>query len=477
MKVLSIQKKQGGWSFAEVSKEKGHIQIHLLRTFSDSADEEEIRAALSLDTKEKLQISSSLTTKESFYRTLSLPIVKRKQISKVLPFEIEAMLPYPSEEAIVQYQYETTDQTFVSLASVRKEQLRKYVEEVKKSGFEPDWVGVAPWSLFLFCQQYCSNAPHLLVLYTGEKESTLLTIVEGRLLTSVFIPYGINSEEIKENYYLRALQFCLEKDKEKKINHYLLLGESLDEEFFVKNLPQSFQEYSLKSTFDTKTLAYFALEIGSALNVLSDDTLQFRRGEDLSPKHKKQIRRKIQALALSSLFLPFFLFAVTKGVLFKQQRQISHSLNEMIQSTKAPITSAPLHFFATQKSLEGQEISLEKLRSHLDKKNPLAPFHRLPRAVTQLLHAVASHPLLERNARLVSFHYQLIQYPDLEKPNQETKIKLDCTFTGENPALFKEFFQQIKEKGDPLLHAKKDSTYTRESENHTFSFVLKDKSS
>ncbi len=353
--------------------------------------------------------------------------------------------------------------------------MEKHIHEIKKSGFEPDWVGIAPWSLYLFCREYFSNLSHLLVLYSGERESVLLAILEGRLITSIFIPYGKDSEEIKESYFQRALQFCLEKDKEKKMTRYLFLGEQMDREFFVRTLPTRFQEEFLKSSFDPKTLEQFALEIGTALNVLSAKTMQFRRGRNSSEKHLKAIRKKIYYALFSAILIPGCLFAFCEKILFDQEKQIASLLQEMVTTTQSPQILPSLHFLQSRQNLEIEQEVLQHLRVYVEKKNPFSYLHKLPLSVAEILHAISTHPLLQECTQLETFHYEIVQYPNFDKPYQDYKIKVDFTLSGEDPAVFKEFFQQIKEKGDPFVHAKKDSTYTREGDKHTFSFILKDK--
>jgi type IV pilus assembly protein PilM len=477
MKVLSIQKKQKGFSLARVSKERGKSHIHLLRTFPDSSScHEEIEKSLAPDQKSELEIASSLSAKDSFYRTLTLPLSKKKQVEKILPFEIEALLPYPEEEGVVQYSYEIKDETCVALGAVKKEALAPHIAEIEQSGLEPDWVGLAPWSLYLFCKEYCPEHTSLLVLYRGEEESTLLMIVEGRLLSSLFIPYGKNSSVIKESYFQRALQFCLEKDKERKTTRYLLLGEEMETGFFVKSLPSSFQEVFITSSFDPKTLSQYALEIGGALNVLSPQTMQFRRGKNMSRKHLRGIRKKIVLTALSAFLAPLLLFVVCQNILFQQERHVNLLLGEMTITTQAPLNLKDPRFFSAKTTLNQQQEALEGLRLHVEKKNPFSSFQKLPLSVTEILHAIATHPLLETEAELDSFHYEICSAPDFEKPTQDYKIKVDVVLTGEDSTKFKDFFQQIKEKGDPFIHAKKECSYTREGNRHTFSFAFKDKS-
>jgi general secretion pathway protein L len=84
-------------------------------------------------------IISAVPGEEISLRTLELPAAARKRIAEVLPFELEALLPYEPRDAVIDYQPIDTDPAAlrVLVAAVLRKHVVAALEEHKQAGLEP----------------------------------------------------------------------------------------------------------------------------------------------------------------------------------------------------------------------------------------------------------------------------------------------------------------------------------------------------
>lgn len=75
-------------------------------------------------------------------RTLTLPFNDARKLEKVVPFEIEALLPYPLEEVVVDYQVTDTTEgrTNLLVAAVPRSLVKNYLEQLSRAGIDPEAV-------------------------------------------------------------------------------------------------------------------------------------------------------------------------------------------------------------------------------------------------------------------------------------------------------------------------------------------------
>lgn len=76
---------------------------------------------------------------ETSLRALELPVAARKRIAEILPFELEALLPYEPRDAVIDYQpIESDDKTLrVLVAAVMRKHVADTLEEFRRTGLVP----------------------------------------------------------------------------------------------------------------------------------------------------------------------------------------------------------------------------------------------------------------------------------------------------------------------------------------------------
>ena len=75
-------------------------------------------------------------------RTLTLPFSDPRRLEKVVPFELESLLPYPIEEVVVDYQVTGAvgGKTSLLVAAIPRDLLKNYLEHLAEAGIDPETV-------------------------------------------------------------------------------------------------------------------------------------------------------------------------------------------------------------------------------------------------------------------------------------------------------------------------------------------------
>lgn len=86
-----------------------------------------------------VQVVASVDGEHTSLRVLELPAAAKKRVAEVLPFELEAVLPYDPHEAIIDYQIieSTKDTLQVLAASVLHRHVDACLQELRHAGLDP----------------------------------------------------------------------------------------------------------------------------------------------------------------------------------------------------------------------------------------------------------------------------------------------------------------------------------------------------
>ncbi|MBI5274525.1 MAG: hypothetical protein HY860_05680, partial [Chlamydiales bacterium] len=294
---------------------------------------------------------------------------------------------------------------------------------------------------------------------------------------SVYVPFGVGLQDEKDQKQLtRALQYYLSKDKVKKIKNYSVLGNQVNLDFFLPQLPLFFEESAIKHRFDKELFRQYALEIGTALNVLEKDPIQFRQDSFLSKKHIKKLKHKTVTVGLSAILILASLFAVSRAILYFQVNKIEKQINSIIDHTHTTNLHKVKTGLITKNLLFNWIDQLDELRDIFEKKNPATHFHKSPRRVSEFLYWMSNHPKLQEGLRVEMIKYEMVQNPNLDKPYQAFSVKIHLAFYTPDPHIARDFHNFLIEKKDPFIDEKKDIVWNREGEKYSFQFFLKNPS-
>ncbi len=128
-------------------------------------------------------------------RNISFPFKNHDQISEVLPFEVEDLMPFPLEDMVIDFQLIpalSEDDAIILFAAARKDSVRTLLESLSRHNLHPVKMSIEPNSLFE-CYKYFNTIQHesIIQLDIGHTKS-LITIAESdSLLFSRNISFGV----------------------------------------------------------------------------------------------------------------------------------------------------------------------------------------------------------------------------------------------------------------------------------------------
>ncbi|MBI5274029.1 MAG: hypothetical protein HY860_03125, partial [Chlamydiales bacterium] len=175
MQILALNKKNTQIALVIISKEKNDYKVDCLKTIDIQDDINEQIELFS--SKGKIEIASSLPSKQVFLRNITLSLKRKREVKKVLPFQIESLLPGDYSEMQMQFNIKVKNKlSKITLLCCKKESLQQYIEDFHQYNIDIDWVGAHPWSIYRFATFACENIENAIILYVGEVESFFVCI-------------------------------------------------------------------------------------------------------------------------------------------------------------------------------------------------------------------------------------------------------------------------------------------------------------
>jgi len=200
--VIAIAKTDERFRTVEIRKQNGTFQILWTKSSADSDTNWQLFAAdcglpveriEGIDTdSNKIVVVGFDSTGMAFYR-ISVPAVEDKEIAAIIKMQAETRLPLPSEQMELTWRANHTQngQVNVTMAAARREQLQKFVENVR--GFEPTKILlncegiVKAWKTF-----FSGDERNAVVASIGAQSTHVCLVENGRLSNVVVIDLGID---------------------------------------------------------------------------------------------------------------------------------------------------------------------------------------------------------------------------------------------------------------------------------------------
>ncbi|MCS6924997.1 MAG: pilus assembly protein PilM [Candidatus Binatia bacterium] len=143
---------------------------------------EQIQALCTGHGRHNLTVLSCLPGDAILYRVLTLPFTRQRQLSQVVPFELDSHLPVAQEEVVIDFQVigRTSTGTTVLAVAVPKPVLRGHLELLQAAGLDPAVVGLAPLApLSLLRLAHKGQAGSVVVLDIGEQHTAVVLLRDG----------------------------------------------------------------------------------------------------------------------------------------------------------------------------------------------------------------------------------------------------------------------------------------------------------
>ncbi len=328
---------------------------------------------------------------------LNLPSIDQNEISNMLPFEMEKLIPLSMDQVVLDYQLIDVNKESKNPLSeifaivVKKDIIDHQLKLFTEVGWEPDFINLSAVAMYnAFVQKYPEEKSTITLLDIGTQSTEISILVEGLLKFSRSAPVGgitldrllqdelnLGSEEIEqlkfsgqlfEKNNLRAIgeswakllrmeithtfeAFHTERQQQKVEKLFLSGGSSrlagLAEYLSRKlNLPvEDFDPFPLPGDDEGKTAGALGYYFPAAVGLTSQGNGQAKLSLNLLPKKftwaKRQQQRKKSLLAIAGAVALGLLFFGLRGYvnIEKKQREITF-LDRELAAIKPEVTIA-----------------------------------------------------------------------------------------------------------------------------------------
>jgi len=407
--------------------------------------------------KKKGLLVSGLDCDALVFRTTTLPLKSKRRVLAALPFQLEGLLPFPSDELIAGVSFRVNGGTQVAIHATSKKNLQKALDGLNNWGIVPDQMSCASAALARVAAWLFPNEAHCIVLHAKDHSVHCVVIKDNSLALSQSILLKTHEAEIE-----RLALFIKEKVPGSEAMPWVLLG-SQDPALFS----------ACQTFFTTRPLDAahpeahdHTLAIGYALDALSKDGIQFLQRE-FTPQQTLKTRKRnaiIYATSWAALFVLFGLCSLL--ILDKKSRALSDKYQSYFQTQDqrcSPLT--------IQDGLDKLELSLSKAKT-------VSPFFPTVPNVSEVLSWLSIHPalttaegLVKEGVEIKEVHYQLIKCPNLDEPSLPYQAQVDIAFTATTPRIARDFHDMLL-KGDAIVNGKKELKWNVAGNQYNISFEL-----
>lgn len=412
MNALGVWIQDNLIKIAHITKKNKGITINSLKTLPNVSS--------IIETLKNTPCISALDSEKLVRKTLQVKLKKISSILKILPFQLEGLLPFPPENALVYpFFYFQEQGTKVIIFATTNFLLQQHIEEMRSKGIDPKQVSCTPCALANFAKWLFPEKTHLIFRY--EKTAIVLEHEQISFAQTIEDP--------------QKLDFFLDQ----KFDSYFKI---------------SWHQSISREKEPSHQLYEYAIPIGLALENFKEKNCQFRQDYFAHPTEKAQ-----------QIF--FFFFCAVYYVLLLMTTGLS---GWYLLSIKENFLKTRLETYLPSKkeiSLENQIVELEKKISANTDKIPLFP--DIPSA-GQVLAWLSN---FKEDVRITHINYQLDTYPKINSKNQPYAAKLDLEFETKSSDIAAQFRNTL-ETSPSLIDKKQKILWTNPRPNYyTISFWLK----
>lgn len=345
---------------------------------------------------------------ETLIRPLFTQLSKDKDIDSVIEFQTEPLLPYPVENAVLDWMKisQNSEGSNLIVSSVKREHLKKHLESCQKLGIEPEVVSTTSLALAAFSGEYTQVELPFFVVDVQENEATCVLMVNRRLTGAMSCHLGLSSlreafhkdrpeGSFKEldftavdvkNYpeLSKALEmFCLQilkvlyglskQGHVEEVEKILLTGEvegfkSLSAAIASKLGKQElFLETAKNVAVLDESLKRFAIPLGLALTVLpkTKDQVNFRQKDFSYPNPWKRLKKPLLTYFAACILVAWALNYFGQAYLGHKEDKLKESFGDLLAFMQKPYKTFEAEYEVKhpfrEKLPEGEIASIEIL--------------------------------------------------------------------------------------------------------------------
>lgn len=498
---------------AELQKDLAAPYIQELLSF-----DEEHASTHSLNEYDQIVVTA-IPGRETLVRILTIPLTREKDLIAALPFQLENILPYPVEEALVVYQIieQKEDTTKLTVFSIRREALTKALEKWNEASFDPEEVIPLPAALSNFVQFYYPVEEKIIVLHVSPGEMSAVLVEQGAVLgfysepISSSVPASLQVDDPELMSLKRtAAKMCYSLVKEidgQSIKGIVLTGAALRTKDLASALI-SLLPYPLldleNSQFPPEKILEYALPIGLGLEGLSTEKnrVNFRVGDLTYPFPWKKLVTPLVLYLLTIFLLTLAFNFFSSSRIHLKEDEVRQSYLDLLGEMNRSYNLFEEKYLSKNPELKNQlegdipditTLSPQQIDDRLDflqrelqaspDSFPLLP--NTPRVSDVLAWLVQHKAVIESQQeeasekaklQLDSFNYSMVKRPQQGKKNEHYQVKIELEFSTAVPKWAREFHDALIEPND-LVDPKAEVKWSSNRGKYRTSFFLKDKTS
>ncbi len=453
--------------------------------------------------EKKIEITTGLSCHDTLIRTINIPLAKRKSVLAALPFQIEHQVPYPLDDLIINTSLHSIDKSSTSAQIIAspKTKIEAHLRLLQDRGISSSWVASNATALERYCKHYYPDVSNLIAVFFGNKETSLISIIDNQLSTSTSIPIGYghfieiwHSENPNQSFpknhsdifsgkkndvhklksrYFKELDRCIHfiKDRCKTALHMNGLSLGYFNEFFGSD---PIIENPIEDRNESDK-APFAIAIGLALDTAKQDdkTVQMRQDPFTPSAHLGRLGKKLCYCFFLTSLLAFFSLFFTKALLYRKEIQLERDINAFIEGWGGARKLSPASFALAHEKHPGKRIEykIDRLKNILRAQKGFFPVVSDMPLVSHVLATLSETPIF-KDVNIQSFNYQLLQYPMLNKPFTPSEGIIQLYMKISDPSIAKQV-QDYLQNDCPLVDQSHPLRFERSSNGYSVEFSMK----
>ncbi len=410
-------------------------------------------------TGKEVQIVSGLSGSDLFVRKIHLPLTEKRKILATLPFQMETLIPFPAEQAVICLALKALSKqmTSVSILATVKDTLNAHLSSFQDLGIQPDVVSCYPAALIRFARWQFPSENRILSFHMTENTILCVLSEAGELILSQTLTVDLNDPTLELD---KLCIFLKQKGVIDDHTPWLMSGHM--------DLSETIQKIFLGPKLNANRTDY-AIPIGLALDRVASDeaSVQFCKAEFL-PERTEKTRQKRALTYLGFCLGSALLLAIGGSFLASKKQSILALRLNQYHPSKTAISSID----QMREQLIEWETSLNK------NKVSFAFLPTVPK-VSDVLAWISTHPALttedggqKEGIAIKSMHYQLVKYPKIGESSSPYTAQLELEFSSEAPRGARDFHEALL-KGDQIVNAKKEIKWQAQHPAYRTSFELK----
>jgi type IV pilus assembly protein PilM len=335
------------------------------------------------------EIVTCLSSSAIIYKELTLPFVGREKIDMIIRYEVEPLLPFTLDQAVIDFLITQEDteknQSTVLVAATRKVDFDNYIDYFEQAGIVLTNVSIDMFVMYDFYRQnmYVAQAQTSLLLVDFSLDAIRIVYIQKGVLTSVrLVPYGIiglikKMNETLENFNYSSLESLFENQETHYHDQLSQDAINLITQEFAKQILLSISFFQKQIKNFTSPLKIICFGAGAhvpgfvdTLPQLSQYSVEVLDMQKIIARNNMTMSRKIKVDVQNSLALLTPLSVAQYGqvnLLFACKQNMARTLwtNQLIVLISCTILIFTSIYFYTHYQLERWNIDYEKSKKQM----------------------------------------------------------------------------------------------------------------